>query len=56
MLENPIGTDQTYQIPIFSKLEAPLNPFFSIYDLEIQPLIGEAYGYWANGILVGGYT
>jgi len=25
-----------------------------IYDLVIQPLAGEACGYWANGILVGG--
>jgi len=27
-----------------------------IYDLVIQPLGGEACGYFADGILVGGYN
>jgi len=55
MLENPLGSQITRTIPIFSKIEQPLGPYITIYDLEIQPLSGEASGYWANGILVGGY-
>ena len=55
MLGNIPGTLGTYPVPIFSKVEEPLGPTIMIYDLEIQPLVGEARGYWANGILVGGY-
>jgi len=57
MLENPPGTPEINQVSISSKVETPLNPaIIKIYDLVIQPLSGEACGYWADNNLVGGYN
>jgi hypothetical protein len=53
MSENIPGTPFINQVPIFSKLPSALGG--TIYDLVIEPLEGNASGYWANGILVGGY-
>jgi hypothetical protein len=54
MLENIPGSPFTTMVPIITK-EHPFGSYLTVYDLEIQPLQGEASGYWANGILVGGY-
>ena len=54
LLENIPSTPIIYPIPIMSKVPS-IGPVVPIYDLEIRPLYGEAVGYWANGILVGGY-
>jgi len=54
MLENIPGTSGTQPMLIISK-ESSTGPVVPIYDLVIQPIQGEAFGYWANGILVGGY-
>lgn len=52
MLENIPGTFDLYPVPIISREPTSLGGSF--YELEIRPIIGEAVGYWANGILVGG--
>ena len=52
MLENIPGDPTTNLIPIISINPSPIP--VRIYDLVIQPITGEASGYWANGILVGG--
>ena len=53
MLENIPDTPFTTEIPITSKEPTSLGG--TVYDLVIRPLYGEAVGYWANGILVGGW-
>jgi len=52
MLGNIPDTPDIYPVIISSK--EPTGPAALIYDLVIQPLAGEACGYWADGILVGG--
>ncbi|UCD13123.1 MAG: hypothetical protein JSW60_06065 [Thermoplasmatales archaeon] len=54
MLENQPGSPTTTAVPITSK-EPSTGPAGPIYDLAIQPPEGNASGYFANGILVGGY-
>ena len=54
MLENIFGTIYADMVEITTK-EPSNGPILPVYDLEIQPISGEACGYWANGILVGGY-
>ena len=56
IFENPPSTSEIFSVPISLKVEMPLNPSTRLYDLVIQPLTGKACGYWANGILVGGYN
>jgi hypothetical protein len=53
MLENPPGSQDINPINIISK--TPIERTGHIYDLIVEPVSGEAIGYWANGILVGGY-
>jgi len=53
MLGNIPDTPDIYPVIISSK--EPTELVGPIYDLVIQPLAGEAIGYWADGILVGGY-
>jgi len=54
MLQNIPGSPITIPVSIISK-EPSTGPAGPIYDLAIQPIHGEAIGYWANGILVGGF-
>lgn len=55
MLRNTPGIPDLYPVIISSK-EPSTRPVGPIYDLEIIPLAaGEACGYFADGILVGGY-
>ena len=54
MLENIPGTALINPIPI-TMIDQSIGAPVTVYDLVIQPIIGEAEGYWANGILVGGY-
>ena len=53
MLENIPHTPITIPVPIISK--EPMSLGAPIYNLVIEPITGEASGYFANGILVGGY-
>jgi hypothetical protein len=53
MLENIPHTPITIPVPIISKEPTSLGA--PIYNLIIQPITGEASGYFANNILVGGY-
>ncbi len=55
MLGNTPGIPETSPIVIFSIVDS-FGVGGPIYDLVIQPLAGEACGYWADGILVGGYN
>jgi hypothetical protein len=56
MIQNQIeDTPNITSVPIVKK-EPLTEPVDSVYDLIIQPISGEACGYWANGILVGGYN
>ena len=54
MLQNIPGSPFTTQVPIISKVRST-GPVTTVYDLVIRPISGEAVGYWANGILVGGW-
>jgi hypothetical protein len=54
MLENIPQTPFINQVPIISKEPSSLGA--PIYNLVVRPLYGEAVGYFANGILVGGYV
>jgi hypothetical protein len=53
MLENILHTPITIPAPIISKEPTSLGA--PIYNLVIEPITGEASGYFANNILVGGY-
>ncbi|KYK34784.1 MAG: hypothetical protein AYK22_04740 [Thermoplasmatales archaeon SG8-52-3] len=57
LLENPPSSLwEINQVAVSSIEEESLNPSIKIYDIVIQPLSGEACGYWADSYLVGGYN